>query len=171
MKFTITGIYDNKKTSVIWENGNIKYDNEFQEKETEILFIKYLGKSLWHESERFNHKANLFDSIKIIKEGFDKTEKIIVDESAKKYMDSYKIDELTGRETMSNKAEKSCSPGPGEDKTKFISRCIKEQMNKGKTQEEAKGMCYGIWSAKKSRDDLKKAIFAGINTVIKNIGK
>lgn len=41
-----------------------------------------------------------------------------------------------------------CMPVPGfsESENEFISRCVKEVMGEGATQDQAIGKCYGIWS-------------------------
>lgn len=65
------------------------------------------------------------------------------------------------------KVEKTCKPRGGEKQNEFISRCIKEQMDKGKNQEEAQGMCYGIWRGEK----IKKSIYKGLSKVLKSIIK
>lgn len=35
---------------------------------------------------------------------------------------------------------------PGESKTDYISRCVKEVMKEGATQEQALGKCYGMYN-------------------------
>jgi len=44
-----------------------------------------------------------------------------------------------------------CSVKSGEDRNTFVSRCVKEEMDKGTDQEAAVGKCEGIYNeAKKS---------------------
>lgn len=74
-----------------------------------------------------------------------------------------------GDGNMSNKAEKTCKPRSGEKQNDFISRCIKEQMDKGETQDKAKGMCYGIWRGEKAKQEARKTIFQSINLLAKCI--
>lgn len=66
---------------------------------------------------------------------------------------------------MSNKAEKACTPRSGEKQNDFISRCIKEEMNKGTPQKEAQGKCYGIWRGEKA----KQIIVKSLNYILKRI--
>lgn len=40
---------------------------------------------------------------------------------------------------------KACKPKGGEKKSEFVSRCIRTARHEGKSQDEAAGMCYGIW--------------------------
>lgn len=40
-------------------------------------------------------------------------------------------------------------PKNDENQQDFISRCIPFMMKEGKTQDQAKGACYGIWENKK----------------------
>lgn len=42
-------------------------------------------------------------------------------------------------------------PKKGEKKSEYISRCVKEVMHEGKTQEQALGQCYGMWEHRKSK--------------------
>ncbi len=57
-----------------------------------------------------------------------------------------------------------CSVKPGEDKQKFISRCISTGIKDGKNKEDAAGMCYGIWDeakkseAKNNLTEIKKSL-------------
>jgi len=37
------------------------------------------------------------------------------------------------------------TPRENEEKSDFISRCVKEVMDEGKSQEQALGQCYGVW--------------------------
>ena len=70
-----------------------------------------------------------------------------------------------GNKIMKDKAEKTCKPRGDEKQNEFISRCIKEQMGKGKTQDDAKGMCHDIWRGEKA----KQGIFKSFNAVLKMI--
>jgi len=36
-------------------------------------------------------------------------------------------------------------PHKNEKKSNFMHRCIKEVMDEGKTQDQAVGMCHGLW--------------------------
>lgn len=40
---------------------------------------------------------------------------------------------------------------PGESKNSFISRCVREVMSEGKTQDEALGQCYGMFESQKKQ--------------------
>ena len=42
-----------------------------------------------------------------------------------------------------------CTPGSGEKQNEFVSRCIKQARDDGKPEDEAQGMCYGIWNETK----------------------
>ena len=68
---------------------------------------------------------------------------------------------------MKAKIEKTCKPRGGEKQNDFISRCIKEEMNKGTSQDQAQGKCYGIWRGEK----IKKSIYKGLSKVLKSIIK
>lgn len=46
---------------------------------------------------------------------------------------------------------------PNEDKNKFISRCVKQMMHEGKTQQQSLGACYGMWRQHK-RKGIAKAV-------------
>ncbi len=70
---------------------------------------------------------------------------------------------------MKDKVEKVCKPRGGEKQSDFISRCIREQMHGGKTQDEAKGMCYGIWRGEKAKQGIFKSLNAAIKRIIKRI--
>ena len=36
-------------------------------------------------------------------------------------------------------------PRSGEEKNKYISRCVEQVMGEGRTQDQALGKCYGMW--------------------------
>lgn len=48
------------------------------------------------------------------------------------------------------------TPKPNEKESDYISRCVKEVMAEGATQEQALGKCYGMW--KGSKDSVSDAI-------------
>lgn len=52
------------------------------------------------------------------------------------------------------------NPKAGESKNDFIQRCVSFVMKEGKTQEQALGMCYGIWNSNKtaSKERVRKSI-------------
>jgi len=52
------------------------------------------------------------------------------------------------------KIEKACSVKAGESRNDFVSRCVKEQMDKGKSQDEALGMCEGMFNEAKKSEAL-----------------
>lgn len=54
--------------------------------------------------------------------------------------------------------KKSCTPRGGESEQDFISRCIREEIKAGATQDEAAGKCYGIWRQKQARKTLLKQL-------------
>ena len=37
------------------------------------------------------------------------------------------------------------TPGPDEKESEFISRCIKEHVDKGRPQDQAAAICYSYW--------------------------
>lgn len=43
------------------------------------------------------------------------------------------------------------APKKGESQSTYISRCVKQVMAEGKTQEQALGKCYGMWKQYKSK--------------------
>lgn len=47
---------------------------------------------------------------------------------------------------------KACTPKPNESQNDFISRCMDEKVSGGMNQDEAAGMCHGIWDEKKKAD-------------------
>lgn len=47
-------------------------------------------------------------------------------------------------------------PGEGEEKNAYISRCVRDVMGEGKTQDQALGQCFGMWRQK--RGSVDKAI-------------
>jgi hypothetical protein len=56
-----------------------------------------------------------------------------------------------------------CTPRGGEKQNEFVSRCIKTARDDGKEQDEAVGMCEGIWNnAKKSMVNMKITKAAGL---------
>lgn len=69
------------------------------------------------------------------------------------------------QKNISNKAEKACTPKLGEKQSDFISRCIKTEMDKGISQNEAKGKCYGIWRGEKTKQSIVKSL----NVILKRI--
>lgn len=75
-----------------------------------------------------------------------------------------------GKKTMQNKAEKVCTPRSGEKQNDFISRCIKEEMDKGTPQDQAKGKCYGIWRGEKTKE-ARKTILQSVNRLAKYLIK
>ena len=77
------------------------------------------------------------------------------------------IGEITNKKNI----EKACKPRGGEKQNEFISRCIKEQMGKGKTQDEAKGMCYGIWRGEKAKQSIFKSFNMALKRIIKGLNE
>ena len=47
-------------------------------------------------------------------------------------------------------------PQKGEDKSSYISRCVKQVMAEGKTQDQALGKCYGMWENKSRGHKIAK---------------
>ena len=46
-------------------------------------------------------------------------------------------------------------PNPNEEKSAFIARCVSHMVRKeGKSQDQALGACYGIWSQGTSKPKL-----------------
>lgn len=46
-------------------------------------------------------------------------------------------------------------PKKGEKKQKFISRCIKTEMDNGYEQDQASAMCFSMWKRHKKGKDSK----------------
>lgn len=47
-------------------------------------------------------------------------------------------------------------PHKDEKKSSYISRCVREVMKEGKSQEQALGQCYGMWR-QHEKDNKKKS--------------
>jgi hypothetical protein len=58
------------------------------------------------------------------------------------------------------------NPGPGEDKNKFISRCIEHEMSKGHPQQQAIAMCHSMWESKGEMDEIISVPRSGQNCAI-----
>lgn len=58
------------------------------------------------------------------------------------------------------------NPSPGEDKNKFISRCIEHEMSKGHPQQQAIAMCHSMWEAKEEAEAEVAVPRSGQNAAI-----
>ena len=67
------------------------------------------------------------------------------------------------------KIEKACSVKVGESRNDFVSRCVKEQMDKGKSQDEALGMCEGMFNEAKKSEALNKELFRVVQSIRKSM--
>jgi len=71
------------------------------------------------------------------------------------------------------KEEQFIEPKPGQSKDDYIAECIPYAIKEGKTQEEAAGMCYGMWDNKMSLETMagEKVSFDYDDTLSTKAGK
>jgi hypothetical protein len=99
-----------------------------------------------------------------------KTPEEIIEKINALFIEPKKEDVEKSEDNMPNKIEKACVPKPGEKKSDFISRCIRTARHDGKDQDEAKGMCYGIWN-KKAAKTKKEMLYNQLNKELKKLDK
>ena len=82
------------------------------------------------------------------------------------------------RRFQKQKVEKTLEPGASESQSDFVSRCIGEAVGGGMDQDEASGMCYDKWRAKKSLQvgtarELARAgkVYKGIRLYVQSTGE
>lgn len=57
---------------------------------------------------------------------------------------------------ITNKGDNTMpKPKPNEKESEYISRCVKQVMGEGKTQDQALGQCYGMWRGSKKSEITK----------------